>query len=543
MNILKGIYGLLTALGASLLALTAGHSGASASIYAPGGGTIRALIVGIDDYRPHRPLKGATADAKDLDRSLKAAGVAPANITLLLDWAAKRQAIVAAMERLVATAHSGDLVIVAFAGHGTRLPEMYKNTKRDHMDEVYVLAGFDEESGAGRSEVIAGPEMKHWIGLLDGKGTDIVFIADTCYGGGLTRSIVPESNIMSFRAINVSKAVQLEASALVATAVDAARDESSFHRLTFLAAADPSHEAPEVQIAGEATLRGALSYAFARAIDGSALRPGAVSLSREALFTYARQKVQENTHGKQTIFSEPSRALDAPVFRVAGGGGSAPVFSASPAETGPVRVTVSNGDLALLSKVKSGVAKLEVTADKEKADLVFVPEKHEAVADGDILARDMDADGIPGAADRIYASRALAKLAEDRTQTFQLGPDNSVHHTGEQVTLKADGAGGKFVIAFNITGSGQVQYLWPSQDAGQYPVSGTDWSKNAPVRDPFGSDQVVVIVSPERLTTLESDLERRDGTFAAGELPGIIRSYLDANREVRIGLATIVTAP
>ncbi|ADP70521.1 peptidase C14 caspase catalytic subunit p20 [Rhodomicrobium vannielii ATCC 17100] len=530
------------ALGALVFALIAGYGGAGAAIFAPGGGTIRALVVGIDDYRYQRPLQGAVADAKDLDRTLKAARVPPANIALLLDRVAKRQAIVDAMERLLAEARPGDLAIIAFAGHGTRIREMYENTKPDHKDEAYVLADFDENNASDRSELIAGPEMKSWIGVLDGKGVDVLFIADTCHGGGMTRTFQPDSNILTYRQIDLSKEVQLEATS-VATVLDAARDAASFPRLTFLAAADPSQKAPEVKIAGEATRRGALSYAVARAIEGAALPRGAGALSRGDLFEYARQRSLEYTNGQQTIFTTPGEKakLGEPVFRTASGG--EPVPTPHRLDARPIRVAVSNGDLALLSNVKSRIAKFEITEDKAKADLVFVPEKRKAVSDGDILAEDVSAADIPGVVDRIYASRALTRLTEDRWQKFRLGPDNSLHHAGDYVSLEADDAQGKFVIVFNITGSGQVQYLYPPAGGGNYPFGGTTWSMQAPVREPFGSDQVVAILSKKRLADLERYLQDHDGSFIAGTLPELIRNHLDPERDVRIGMATIVTQP
>jgi len=529
------------ALVAAICLISAHCAARAASIYAPNGGAIRALIVGIDDYRPLRPLYGAVADAKDLDASLKAVGVPPSNIKTLLDWQATRKAIIAEMDRLVAEARAGDLAIIAFAGHGTRIKELHANTKPDHKDEAYVLAGYDPQSGAGKSELIAGPEMKRWIGLLDGKGVDVLFIADTCHGGGLVRKVEPNSNTVSFRNVDLAEEARLEA-ASVATALDATRSEASFPRLTFLAAADPLQKAPEVAIAGEKTPRGALSHAVARAIRGSALRFGASSLTRDELFKYARQRVMEQTNGRQSIFVKPTDEdrLYAEVFRTTPGT-VVSAFQGATLDVRPIGLAVSNGDLELFSHVKSRISKFELTDNKQKADLVFVPERRVAISDGDVLAQDVDADDIPGVVDRIYAARALAKLAEDRSQSFRLLPDSGVHLEDEQVALQAEDAEGKFAIAFNITGTGVVQYLFPRTDESGFLRDGT-WTSDIVVSPPFGSDLVVMIVSPKRLTDLEGDLAKLHNTVSAGVLPDILRAHLDPQREVRIGLATIVTA-
>lgn len=85
----------------------------------PGGGTIRALVAGIDHY-PNLPaqdqLGGAAADAQDIAAALGRVGVA--DLTLLLDTGATRAAFTNAMEALIKNANAGDLIIVTFAGHG-----------------------------------------------------------------------------------------------------------------------------------------------------------------------------------------------------------------------------------------------------------------------------------------------------------------------------------------------------------------------------------------------------------------------------------------
>ncbi len=284
----------------------------AANIYAPGGGSIRALIVGIDTYTAVPKLKGAVADARDLASSLKSAGVSDQNIALILESAATRARLLAEMKRLVEASAAGDLVVVAFAGHGGRVPEMYKNTKPDGMDEAYILTKFDNNVSAGASELLAGPEIKHWIGLLDDKGVDVLFIADTCHGGGLTRQPVQSGIELSYRHVSVSEHSKTEAN-VYATASDAARTEATFPHLTFLAAVDPLHKAPEVVIAGQPTLRGALSYAVARAIEGAADRQHKGVLTRGALYEYARQVVS-HLEDTQVIYTRPEQAdkLQAP---------------------------------------------------------------------------------------------------------------------------------------------------------------------------------------------------------------------------------------
>jgi hypothetical protein len=518
---------------------------ASAEITAPGGGSIHALVVGIDEYWPKQPLKGAAADATDIEESLEKAGVPKENITFILNKKATRANVLEAMKNLAAHSQKGDLAILTFAGHGGRIKEMYANTKPDHMDEAYILWQYNDTVTAGASELIAGPEIKHWIAELDAKGVDILFVADTCHGGGLTRAPQRTDVTVSYRHISVSGYAKAEANAY-SSAADAARPATTFPHLTFLAAVDAYHKAPEVAIAGYPTLRGALSYAVARAIEGKSGRADHGLLTRGALFGYARQEVLHHSDA-QVIETQPIQQehLDTPVFRSA----EAPAERQLPENVlpklEPLKIAIENGDAGALNAAKRVFDFVTVT-DKQDADLIWDGAKHEVFSAGgavDSLARDIAAADVPGVVDRLAASRLLARLSDSRTQDFRLLPDNSLHHLKEKLSLEAPGVEGKYLIAFNITGDGIVQNLFP-QPSDQPQVGGSDWRIGGiEVTDHFGSDLVVVIVSPTRLTGLEKDLKSLDNTRNAGVIPEILNRYLDAGHQVRIGLTTVVTAP
>ncbi len=510
-------------------------------IYAPGGGAIHALIVGINDYNDTvGALEGSVADANDLYASLIKAGVPKDNITLFLDHGATRANLIAAMKTIVAQSNKGDLAILSFAGHGGRMREMYPNTKKDHIDEAYILAKYDRSVSAGAKEVIAAPEIKHWIKELDGKGADILFIADTCHGGGLTRRPMRMDLSVKYRGgLNLPDSAEPLANEY-SSAADAALPQDSFPHLTFLAAADSFTKAPEVQIDGKP--RGALSYVAARAIEGKAGSNEGV-LTRGALFGYALQQVLHHSNA-QVIFTQPRQGLTRAVWRTAAG----PVVEEPeplPA-VAPVRVAVENGDAAAVSAAAKRVYPFVTVLDKQSADIVWDASTREAfVRGGDLLAKDVGAADIPGVVDRFQASALLARLSDDRPQTFRLLPGYQLHHKSEteRLSLEADNVLGKYLIAFNIAGNGIVQYLFPAPtDRPQ--VTDEGWRvEGIEVKEPFGSDQVVVVVSPTRLTALEQQLQNYNDTSNAGSIPALLKNYLDPARQVRIGLVTIATAP
>ena len=106
----------------------------------PDGGEVRALVVGIDDYQHVRKLKGATADAHDIDSSLKAMGVR--DVTALINEQAERSNVLREISALVERTKNNDIVFLSIAGHGAQEPERIKGSQPDGMEDVFLLPGF-----------------------------------------------------------------------------------------------------------------------------------------------------------------------------------------------------------------------------------------------------------------------------------------------------------------------------------------------------------------------------------------------------------------
>src|SRR4051812_35874521 len=66
----------------------------------PSGSEVRALIVGVDTYSHYRPLKGAVADARDIEAALRRMGAK--DITTLINTEADRASILREIDRLTA---------------------------------------------------------------------------------------------------------------------------------------------------------------------------------------------------------------------------------------------------------------------------------------------------------------------------------------------------------------------------------------------------------------------------------------------------------
>jgi hypothetical protein len=287
-----------TAILAAELMLTPAASAQPAPFLgAAGNGVVRALIIGIDQYEFTKPLKGAVADAEDFE-TLQKLGVR--DLTVLVNNAANRKSMLAAMERLNSISDAGDLIVLTLAGHGAREPERVKGSNADGFDKSFLFGGFHPRTGPGTAERILSTEIKAWLYRLEKRGIDVLFIADTCYGGGLVRSVDPRADEITYRN-GVGDELQLLQDELkpISTTADAFRQQADFERVTFLAAADEQTLAPEVPIPGISGRRGALSYATARAIEGTSDRDRSGVITRRKLFEYSRQVVDQFSDNRQ----------------------------------------------------------------------------------------------------------------------------------------------------------------------------------------------------------------------------------------------------
>jgi hypothetical protein len=230
----------------------------------PDGGAIRALIIGIDAYQHVRQLKGSVADARDIESALRSMGTT--DVVTLIDAQASRAGVLQAISAMVERTNVNDQIILTIAGHGSQEPETIKGSEPDGMQDVFLLAGF-EATAEGSQQRILGSEFNHFMRQFELRGAKVLFVADTCHGGGLTREVDPRATEMSFRQVPTYK---LTVDKLVpVTQEDDPVNELDLDRTTFLAAVDRSTKAPEVKIPSIDGLRGALSYAVARALKAA----------------------------------------------------------------------------------------------------------------------------------------------------------------------------------------------------------------------------------------------------------------------------------
>ena len=544
-----------------------------AALRGPDDGKVRALVIGIDAYRYVRPLKGAVPDARDIENSLRGMGIG--DLTTLIDDQADRASVMRQLDGLVQRSGRGDLVILSIAGHGAQEPEHVKGSQPDGMDSVFLLPGFQvtpsgQVTAAGSQQRIIGTEFHHFIKLLEAKGAHVLFIADTCHGGGMAREIDPRAEEMSFRQVP-RYALAVDELKPVATKAESFLTELDFDKSAFLAAVDRRTKAPEVRIPGIPGFRGALSYAFARAIEGGADTNGDGKITLKELFTNVRQIVYQLSDERQNAvtLSSPNRNIDTEVVFeltrsvtiIEGLPDSAPRTTPPPAQPlpptpapsaapppapgpvaalPPVRIASVDGQNARLTGLQQLEAPFEIVAKGQNPDLLWDAASGDVLAGGDVIAYHVALSDLPSVIDRAAAVRGLKLLATKTPQPIKVLPDDKLHHSDSTVAIEIGAVSNRALLVFNIAGDGTVQALYP---IGSDPpiVRNPDHRLPVRVRGPFGADQIIAVTSEQRMAALEDALKQLSQRRTAVQVLRAVQRY--GPKDARIGSTAIFTAP
>ena len=585
---------------AAMIGLPLQHARAAEalSIGNPDGGAVRGLVIGIDDYQHVRKLKGAVADAADIVSSLKTMGVG--DVVELTNAQADRASVLREISAMVERTRNNDLVFLSIAGHGTQEPERIKGSEPDGMENVFLLPGF-ETTPTGSVERILGSEFNHFIRQFELRGAKVIFVADTCHGGGMVRDIDPRAEEMSFR--QVPRYTLLVDELKPVSDSNDPKSELDLDHTAFLAAVDRNTKAPEVRIPGIDGLRGALSFAVARAVEGSAdiNHDGKVTLKE--LFANVRQVVYQLSDQRQNIvtISSPAQTPETDVAfeltrgvvliqgparenRHCSGNGSrrwegAPrtgchdedsddanpcrraqfssrqcssdrcsgdctaLAGTAPAPirlSTPIRLAALDGKMSYFSGVSTKDVTVQAVQPTDNPDLIWDPVSHDVIAWGDVVAYGMEVANLPTVVDRTAAIRELKRMATRSPQTMRIWPDDRQQRAGQTIEVELSDVAARALLLFNVSGDGTIQMLYPvGTDA---PLAKSP-SLRLPLRvgEPFGAEQIVAVTSQQRMSDLEAVLIQLNRRRASGQLIKSLERYLPA--DARIASVGFFSAP
>jgi hypothetical protein len=477
------------------------------------------LVVGIDDYRgTMNDLKGAVNDADGIAGALRDAGAG--EVRLLTNGAATKAAIRDTWFALVKEAAPGDTIVFSYAGHGGQEPEPPgRNGEADHLNENFILGNY-EPAGANSVERIVDDEMYAWLKAADDKGVEVVFVADSCHSGTMTRSA--GSSVIRYRTGTFADPDLADDLLKLPDPSAATMTEDDFKNVTFVAATQDNMLTPELVIDGEP--HGALSWAFARAVRGAADRDGDGRLSQQELLAYIVPAVEAQAENQQQPGIEPLRPVDRPIMRAIAGG--KPAVAAEPR---PLALFV-RGDLPSRLPLVPGVM---LTREEGSADLIW--DRAAGTVDhriGGRVAEHVTDAAMPAILSKWSALAFIKEHTADDPVALSIPSGNRTYRPGETVDLAMAGARLPYLTLFNLPPDGRVEFFWPlSGEEARTDWRGRPFSEHFRVAEPpYGAEHIVAVLTPEPAVALHAALRAMPTAATAGGLAATLRGTLGATK-------------
>ncbi len=501
---------------------------------APAAAAVYGLVVGIDDYiGTANDLNGAVNDARDIASALKKAGAA--RIVTLVDGQATKRAIAENWSSLLAGAAPGDTIVFSYAGHGGQEPEPPgRNGEADGKNENFLLAGYTP-NGPGTAERIVDDEIYEWLLAADQKGVKVVLVADSCHSGTMNRGA--SATGVKFRNGKFGD-LDLASDVLEMPPPDVAtKSEEDTKYVTFIGATLESRLTPEILIDG--TPRGALSWAFSRALEGAADRNRDGNLTQLELLSFLVPAVEAEAEGQQTPQISPLRPGDDPVIgRIATSGAATPAAEAAGADLAVAVVGAAEPRIG-------EVAHVEVVTDPARADLVW--NRTTGVVEhriGGPVAENVGSfDDLRAVLSKWSALAFLKDNAGVNPAELSLQSGNQTYRVGEQVHITMAEPALPYLTMFNLPPNGRVEFFLPANSREE----AVDWrervfSERFEVKNPpYGAEHLVAILTEEPMPALHAALKQMATPDKAAALADTLRSLL-AGKRFQVGIAAIYTS-
>ncbi len=537
------------------------------------------VVIGIDDYANFSDLEGAVNDAEDIASALRGRD---AHVIVLRDHEATRSAVVGALRSQLAKAVAGDVVIFSFAGHGVQLEEALVGDEIDGRDESFALHGF-AATGPGAGERLRDNDIA-MILLEAPPGVSILFVADSCHSGTMTRAPVA--------GVELGKTRFLELGPIFEDPL-APPDDRSFQvgpnelgHVVFAAAARDHELTPEILIDGQR--RGALSYSIARAIEGAA-DGGDGETSLEDLRSFIRAEVRSWSGARQTpdvdlggeaaasiaAFLSPALANDADRYGhsdVSENGTLSAAQNTNLANAGAQLAASTpdaylssrsapkffmHGDPQLVDQARRVLGDAVLMVDIEAEATLFWDAVNGRLIDrisADMLAEVSTAEAVASAIRKWRAVGGLARWAPARSLKISLIEGDGLHRLGDHVSFRIDppdvGPTAGRLTLFNLASGGEVQYIYPSTKTAEkgddIMIRGRNARQLGPskVSEPTGADHIVAVLTPVDATStdlLRAGLLKLNGTQDPAGALALLAAHASDPRNARVGVLPLFT--
>jgi hypothetical protein len=385
-------------------------------------------------------------------------------------------------------------------------------------------------------------EFNQWFKEATDKGLEILFLADACHSGTLTRGVDPLASGGRVR-YSAYGAITDDMLELDLPPTAATLGEDDLPGLTFLAAGQENQKVPEVPLfdaQGRRAPRGALSWAFSRAMEGQADQDSDGRLTRDEINRFVRANVRAVAEARQTPNLLPMADEQRVVLPLAG---IRDHTAATPKALPEARVRILASDEAAASALGRELTGMTLVASDQEADLVFDTRARQAISgQGDVLARDLRRPALQTVIDKW---RGLERLKWERLGdrlTMRVLPNDGTHRRGERIGFEIDDIQLPYLVFFSLSGDGTLHFHYPWPEDPERVPTGRPVKVEFDVTPPFGADHLIAVASDQSLGELAALLKSLDGKPSPGPA---VEAVLDAIRQGRrqLGIQGLFTAP
>ena len=224
--------------------------------------------------------------------------------------------------------------------------------------------------------------------------------------------------------------------------------EDDLAHVSFLSAGQEHERVPELELPGAQgglEPRGALSYMFARAVEGQADINGDGVLQRDELWRFVRENVRMLSASRQTPNLLPNARGNEPVLRLAAAAPPAAPLSDPPAPepNGPHQLRrlavlhAGSGDLAV---IRDTLPRVQLVSVEESPHLIWDATSSEVITGlGDVAARDVDLAALPAVVGKWEAVDTIRELSTRASLRLRVYPHDGTHRLGARIEVEITG--------------------------------------------------------------------------------------------------------
>jgi hypothetical protein len=527
---------------------------------------LHAMIVGINTYKgriarrndqstinvPIPQLQGCVNDAKAIETAVRPLA---ATTRLLLEGDVTRAAFLQAWQEMVANSAPGDTLLVTYSGHGSQERQASPGAAADGLHDSFILANFDSSKAELNQERILDEEMQGlWKSVQD--RNKVIFVADACHSGGMTRKV--DARISGDLRYRTAGLYDVDNDLKTEVKMPRAPNVLELPHVVFLSGAQSSELVPEFTIDGRP--QGALSWSFANAIAGRAdtNRDGIVSGAELSSYVLRSIRILSDS-GQHPNVRWPQADVrtgvevrpDAPLFFL----GTMLAGSDQEPRTDLVRLEVrgtSDDQRSAIAKTLKGAKLVDLG---QPADLTWDATTREVFDKfGNTQVSRLPVEDLQAVVDSAKAIESIRQmtltsgldmrlvLPEESIFASPSVASDSTHVRGTHLMLVATGRRYPYLILFNITGNGTLQFLYPLLERKDPSAIDPEAPYKLPldVTAPFGADHLVAVASAHEQSDLLTTLRSLDGGKEAALAAQALKRS-GSNSQIRYGIQGLFT--